>query len=251
MAGLTDQERPLIPTARIRAAQERWHSDGGRAEPMTAMGLDPAGGGRDSAEIACRHGGWYAPLVSARGEDTADGSKTAATVMACRRNSAPVVLDVGGGYASGVLVRFKDNSVVYAAFNGANTSTRRTKDGALTFCNKRAEAWWRMREELDPDQEGGSVIAIPPDPELLGDLSSPTFEVTTRGVLIESKDDIRKRLGRSPGKGDAVVMALSEGNRAAERIRSLGTVNFEEHGMSGRMSSLPRVVMGYQNRRNK
>jgi len=33
--------------------------------------------------------------------------------------------------------------------------------------------------------------------------------------LLESKEDIRKRLGRSPGKGDAVVMAWSEGNRAA------------------------------------
>jgi hypothetical protein len=36
-----------------------------------------------------------------------------------------------------------------------------------------------------------------------------------RGILLESKEDIRKRLGRSPGKGDAVVMAWSEGNKAA------------------------------------
>jgi hypothetical protein len=29
-------------------------------------------------------------------------------------------------------------------------------------------------------------------------------------LMLESKEDIRKRLGRSPGKGDAVVMAWSE-----------------------------------------
>jgi len=40
-------------------------------------------------------------------------------------------------------------------------------------------------------------------------------------VLLESKDgssgfgNLRQRLGRSPGKGDAVVMAWSEGNQAA------------------------------------
>jgi hypothetical protein len=34
--------------------------------------------------------------------------------------------------------------------------------------------------------------------------------VAARGILIESKDDLRKRLGRSPGKGDAVVMCLAK-----------------------------------------
>src|SRR4051794_25606231 len=47
------------------------------------------------------------------------------------------------------------------------------------------------------------------------DLCTPSWKLTARGILLESKDDIRKRLGRSPGKGDAVVMAWSEGNRAA------------------------------------
>ena len=72
-------------------------------------------------------------------------------------------------------------------------------------------------EALDPDQEGGSVIALPPDAELRADLCAPTFEVRASGVILESKDDIRKRLGRSPGKGDAVVMCLSEGDIAIKR----------------------------------
>jgi hypothetical protein len=48
-------------------------------------------------------------------------------------------------------------------------------------------------------------------------LASPTYEVAQRGILIESKEELRKRLGRSPGKGDAVVMAWSEGNAAIRR----------------------------------
>jgi hypothetical protein len=59
---------------------------------------------------------------------------------------------------------------------------------------------------------------LPDDPELLADLTAPTFEVrTTGGILIESKDDIRKRLGRSTNKGDACVMAHQPGNQAVKR----------------------------------
>jgi hypothetical protein len=37
------------------------------------------------------------------------------------------------------------------------------------------------------------------------------------GLVIESKDQLRKRLGRSPGKGDAVIMCLSAGDAAQRR----------------------------------
>jgi hypothetical protein len=220
--GLKDGAFQTIPTAWIIAAQSRWTDDGHKHFAMTAMALDPAGGGRDSAELCWRHGGWYAPLVSAKGEETADGSASAGTVTRYRRDNSPVIVDVGGGYGGAVTLRLKDNGIFHVPFNGAGTSTARTKDGQLRFANKRAEAWWRFREELDPDQEGGSAIALPPDPELRADLAGPTYEVSARGILLESKDDLRKRLGRSPGKGDAVVMCLSEGNAAVKRKTAFG-----------------------------
>jgi hypothetical protein len=78
-----------------------------------------------------------------------------------------------------------------------------------------------MDHTLNTDQPDGSAIALPPDPELRADLCAPTWKLGTRGILLESKDgssgfgNLRQRLGRSPGKGDAVVMAWSEGNEAA------------------------------------
>lgn len=215
--GLKDNAFQVIPTQWIVAAQARWTADGHKPFVMTAMGFDPAGGGSDSAELAARHGGWYAPLVSAKGEETADGSASAATIIRYRRNNAPVIVDVGGGYGGAVTLRLKDNGISHSPFNGAGASSGRTKDGQLKFANKRAEAWWKFREELDPDQEGGSPIALPPDSELRADLAAPTYEVGARGLLIESKEEIRKRLGRSTGKADAVIMALSEGNAAVKR----------------------------------
>ena len=76
--------------------------------------------------------------------------------------------------------------------------------------------WWRFREELDADQEFGSVIALPPDASIKADLAAPRWELTARGVKID-KEAIKKRLGRSPDDGDAIVMCLSEGARAAAR----------------------------------
>ena len=57
------------------------------------------------------------------------------------------------------------------------------------------------------------------------------------------KDDLRKRLGRSPGKGDAVVMAYSEGDRALIR-KALGVQRarstMQAEAVSGRGASALR-----------
>jgi len=242
-----DADSQLIPTAWIKAAQARWKPDGWKDYEMTAMALDPAGGGGDAGVLAWRHGGWYAPLVSikadaAKPDEDANAasersmrraSEMAAGVVIHRRANAPIVVDMGGGYGGDVTARLKENGVAYQAFNGANKSTAIAADG-IRFVNARAEAWWRFRGELNPDREGGSVIALPDDPELLADLATPTFEVKTAGIQLEPKDEIKKRLGRSPDKGDAVVMCLAPGNRAVKRQITTGR-------------SAPQVKLAYAN----
>ena len=211
-----DQDNQVCPTAWVRAAMAKWKPDGWKGFEMTAMALDPAGGGDDPAALAMRHGPWYAPLVTLKGEATRDGAQMAAQVLVHRRANAALVVDMGGGYGTDVSSRLKENGISFVAFNGANASSG-ASGGGLKFYNARAEALWRFREELNPDKEGGAEIALPDDPELLADLTAPTFEVRTSGILIESKEAIRKRLGRSTNKGDAVVMCLAPGNRAVRR----------------------------------
>ncbi|AWB24533.1 hypothetical protein DA075_29830 [Methylobacterium currus] len=113
----------------------------------------------------------------------------------------------------------------------------------IAFVNRRAEAWWRFREALDPDQNGGSPIALPPNPELRADLCAPTWTLTARGIQIESKDDLRKRLGRSPGKGGAVVMSWSEGERTAEALRKREKVKAKAPALAPRFAG-PTSWMG-------
>ena len=200
MAARKDDANQIIPTAWVHAAQAR-----GKDIPMDAIGAHSAG-----------------------------------VVVAHRRDGAAVVLDMGGGYGGPTYERLTDNGVAVVPYKGAEGSTARTADKKLGFVNKRSEALWRFREALDPSQEGGSPIALPDDPALVADLTAPVFEVTPRGIKAESKDDVVKRLGRSPDRGDAVIMAWTTGNTIAN-----------VKGGWPRRGTPPNVVVSHPNKRRQ
>ncbi len=85
------------------------------------------------------------------------------------------------------------------------------------YLNARAEAYWRLREKLEAGE-----IALPPDEKLMDELLATRWRPTPEGkVRIEAKDDLKARLGRSPDKADAVVMAVA-GEVARKRLPSAG-----------------------------
>ncbi len=143
------------------------------------------------------------------------GSDVAGLVIAKRRHNCPVVIDLGGGYGSGVFEHLQSNNVLVHPHKGAERSHARAKDRKLGFSNKRSESWWKFREALDPDQPGGSAIRLPPDTSLMADLASTKFTTTSMSgklvIAAERKEDVVSRLGRSPDRGDAVVMAFTRG----------------------------------------
>lgn len=238
-ASLRDDDWQVIPTMWVEAAMARWDESDGQGVAMTAIGLDCAGGGKDAAIIAPRHGAWFAPMTEVKGGASADGAEVAGRVLRVRRNDCPVIIDVGGGYAGAAIERFNDNGITYYKFNGSNTSMASAVGSGLKFYNKRAEAYWKFREALDPDQDGGCDIALPRDAELKADLCAATYEVGTRGIKLEAKDKIKSRIGRSPDKGDAVVMCWSEGARIAARSGSYGA----------RAGRAIRNIVGYANQK--
>ena len=99
---------------------------------------------------------------------------------------------------------------------GSYGSEATDKSGMLQFKNLRAELHWKFREALDPD--GGEELAIEDNPELLSDLTSIRFKVTTQGVQVESKEDIFERIGRSPDRGDSVILAHANPSMPGEGI---------------------------------
>lgn len=223
---------------------------------MCGMGVDCSGGGTDPAMIAMRYDGWYDKLVEIPGKEIPPerpGKFMAGQVISYRRDSAIVVVDMGGGYGGPTYEQLHDNSIQCVGHKGAEKSVRRTADGQLRFYNKRSEIIWHFRERLDPAQPGGSTIALPPDPILLADLAAPTFDANVRidgqqAIKIESKEEVCKRLGRSTDRGDAVVMADSAGPNYITDGDNWRTAL--ESGIPGRYGrALPKVVMGRSNRR--
>ena len=73
-----------------------------------------------------------------------------------------------------------------------------------------------MLEKLDAIEEKYEELTHQlTDPELLADLCAPKWSLSTAGILIESKDEIAERIGRSTDCGDAVVMACWIDRRGA------------------------------------
>jgi hypothetical protein len=166
---------------------------------------------------SARYGPWFAPLEKKPGRECQSGNDVAAMVVKIRRNNCPVVVDVGGGWGAEAVGALERNGIATVSYLGNKPSQATTKDGKLHFYNKRAEDIWRLREELDPDQEFGSAVALPPGAGIKADLAAPRWELTPRGIKVEAKEDIIKRLGRSTDEGDAIVMCLNEGAKAAAR----------------------------------
>lgn len=213
-ASMKDDPWQMIPTAWVREAQARWTPNPPLGVPMCAIGVDVAQGGADNNVLAIRHDGWYAPMIVIPGSATPlGGPNIAGIVVSKRRDSCTVVIDCGGGYGGPVYEHLKENGIEVLAYKGAEGSVRRTEDKKLGFYNKRAEAYWRFREALDPNQPQGSTIMLPSDPILLSDLVAPTYEGGAHGIKMESKEDLTVRLGRSPDRGDAVVMAWIAGDK--------------------------------------
>lgn len=214
-AGRTDHVWQVIPTEWVKAAQLRWVDREAQGLPkgaMTALGLDPSRGGIDKTAAARRHGTWFDKIVSVPGVMTKDGPMAAGFAVPLLRNRAPIVVD-SIGVGGSVLDHLKGLNLRVVAMVASEASTGRDETGNLRFYNKRAEVAWRMREALDPTAD--DPIALPPDQELLSDLCAMRFKIVRMGkeagIQVRDKDEIREVLGRSPDKGDAVLMTFMDG----------------------------------------
>lgn len=206
-AGREDDSYQVIPSEWVRVAQERWRAREKPTTPMSALGVDVARGGSDQTVLTPRHDNWIGEQVTQPGKSTPDGPVVAALVMKTRTGSATVRVDIIGVGSSvfDCLRPVLGDAVI--AMNGAASSSARDKSGQLAFVNSRAEWYWTAREALDPTS--GQEIALPPDPELRADLCAPTWKLTARGIQVEAKEDLAKRLHRSPDKGDSCIYALA------------------------------------------
>jgi hypothetical protein len=204
--GRLDDSWQCIPTSWVKAAQARWTPTPPEGLKLSCLGVDVSFGGADQTVIAARYGNWFAPLRKYQGAATDSGQKAAGLVLKEWGDGAPCHVDgIGYGAACAEALRDKIGRKLAVAVNVAKASEALDRSRKYKLTNLRAEMYWRLREALDP--EGGEGLALPPDPELLADLTAARFEVRASGILIEPKTKIKERLGRSPDCADAVALA--------------------------------------------
>jgi hypothetical protein len=204
----SSEESGVIPLSWVEAANRRWEewNDLQNILVFTAVGVDVARSGEDKSVLALRFGNVITEIRANSLEDTM--ITTGRVVGVLTANKGKAVVDVIG-IGAGVVDRLRELKFEVIPFNASEKIDAKDSSGELGFLNHRAYAWWNLRELLDPSK--GSTIALPPDDMLTGDLTAPHWTVTSSGkIQVESKDDIKKRIGRSTDYGDAVVMAFFE-----------------------------------------
>jgi hypothetical protein len=195
----------VIPRAWVLAAQERWRKRERPTTSLSAVGIDVARGGAAKTVLALIYDNWIDELEKYPGILTPDGPAVATIALpyAHARNGMFIdIIGVGGS----VYDTLAGQDIQITGINFASSPPKyvRSRNGLLAFKNVRAAAYWLFREALDPDH--GDDLALPDDPELLQELCEPRWTLTAQGILIEPKEDVESRIGRSPDSADALVI---------------------------------------------
>lgn len=204
----------VIPIGWIEAAIDRWRDwkeAGGNTLQFTGVGVDVARGGDNKTAMALRFENAIKELREYEKQDTMQTSGIVSGILRARGGYG-VIDSVGVG--AGVLDKIKEEGLPVFGFNAGIKCDAKDASDELGFVNLRSAAWWHFRELLDPSNK--EKIMLPPDDEMIQDLSTPRWRVTSTGkISVEPKGTteeggkgVIQRLGRSTDKGDSVVMSF-------------------------------------------
>ena len=183
------------------------------------IGVDPARFGDDGFAIAWRQGRKVLKVERKHKLDTIQGANWVRQIIDAD-GPARVFIDVGGSGA-GVVDVLKDFGEPYSRLcDGVNfggspqdpTSVGQRGEVIPGARNRRAEMWMRSKDWLT--DEGGADL--PDDDALHADAVAPSYRYDARQFLVlEAKEDIRKRGLRSPDGWDAVALTFASPVRSA------------------------------------
>jgi len=185
----------LISLADLENAARRTFRPGEMDYAPRIVGVDPARFGDDRSVIFRRQGlQAFTPDVY-RGLDNMELAAKVAHVIDAWQPEG-VFIDVGNG--SGVIDRLRQLGHDVQEVNFGSRASQ------ALYVNKRTEMWFNVREWLSA---GG---AIPNMVDLKQDLGAPTFWYDPANrVVLEAKDDIKKRGLPSPDLGDALALTFA------------------------------------------
>ena len=186
----------LLGVDEVEAAMQRTPAPDAYTWAGKVLGVDVARFGDDRSVIFPRQGSLvFSPVVMRQQRTTDIAARVALKID--EWGAERVFVDDTGHWGHGVI----DNLVTsrYPAtgiqFHGAALDPR--------YKNKRAEMWFLLAEWV---KAGG---CLPKLPELVGELTTPTYSFSNGKILLEDKDQVKARLGRSPDLADALALTFA------------------------------------------
>lgn len=203
----------LIPYEWVELANNRWkdlNESGFIPHGKIRIGQDVAGMGRDNS-VKCKrqedyvfefhehHSGGVADHMNVAGKLVQD--------LKDKKNTLALIDTIGEG--AGVLSRLHElgykNAISAKASEGAKGFYDIT--GEYEFANMRAYMFWALRDWLNPKNEFGACL--PPNDRLIEELTEIHWKFQSNGnIIIEPKEEIKKRLGRSPDLSDSLALTF-------------------------------------------
>ena len=196
-------------------------------------GMDVARYGKDSTVHAGVDGNCLVDIVELHHygihESTTSLTERVNTRAVEGRNVQVDVVGLGAGVAdnmrgNGVIVnefvaggRPFQRVIGYREFGGVLLKRR----SLYKFADQWSQAWWEFKELL----EAGEIAIRAKHPMLVKDLTAPRYTITNKVIRVESSDEIKERIGRSPDVGVAVVLAFFR-FPARDQTRTLPRTSF-------------------------
>lgn len=205
----------FISTSLVEEASKRYYDESVYSSSPLLLGVDVANFGGDKSVIYLRHGLHARRIFTAQGKDDR-WLMQYANVIAGKEDEhvADAVLVDGIGIGAGVVSRLHQLGRKPINVNYAHASE------SSVYHNKRAECWGLMRDWL---RDGGW---IPNDPRLKEDLTAPEYSFTSSGkIILERKEDMRKRGLPSPDDADALAMTFAEPVLSSRKRGSVGLIS--------------------------
>jgi phage terminase large subunit len=207
-------ENSVIGLALVEMGRERYR---GRAHPPMgrfALGVDVARYGDDNTVLqpVFEKGATVLPTVHRKQDNVEVAGHVMDLVERLRRDhgypveTGPVhvkIDDLGnGGGVTDTLKHSERAAALGIVVCPVIVSNRATATG---YSLLRDQLWFALRDWL---KESGQ---LPPDALLEGELVAPLYSFDSQGrAKVESKDDLKKRLGRSPDRADALCLGIYE-----------------------------------------
>ena len=213
-----------------------------QADGIKQAGLDPSGEGEDLNALCFRTGSTVTDLISWQSMESNIQSARKAYGHITERGIDLLTYDNGGGYGIGITTEIRrlleqngigmdlqdvdfGGSVTDEPYEESERFGIDPKNKRDLFANKKAELYWMLSDRFRRTYEHTQGIKSYPEEQLISlreldqgtfdrlcdDLMSTQYKNDGKGKrLIEKKEDQKKRLGRSPDLGDALVIAFEK-----------------------------------------